>query len=210
MVTDLYPQITRYLLRVTPARQGVLKRLETEARRADFPIIGPLAGRLLYQLALLTRARRVFELGSGFGYSALWFAMALGKSGEIQLTDRDPKNRERALANFRSARIATRVKYHIGDALEPLARSRGAFDIILNDIDKDRYPLVVDLALRKLRVGGLLITDNLLWDGKVFRAGGDKTTRGVKEYTRLVYANPRFFTTIIPIRDGVAVSMKLK
>ncbi|TMQ65967.1 MAG: hypothetical protein E6K79_03625 [Candidatus Eisenbacteria bacterium] len=97
----------------------------------------------------------------------------------------------------------------VGDAIGHLERERGTFDVILNDIDKWQYPEVLPIARKKLRTGGLLITDNMLWSGRVLRKRGDRNARGVQELTRLLYRAPDFHTTLLPIRDGVTVSLKL-
>ncbi|MFQ5607450.1 MAG: O-methyltransferase, partial [Candidatus Zixiibacteriota bacterium] len=162
------PELDRYLSRILPEREPTLARMEALARRKDFPIIGPQVGRLLYQYARLIRARRVFELGSGFGYSAFWFSLALGARGEIHLTDSDEENLIRAGKFLRQGKLKSRYRFHLGDALESLEGVSGKFDIILNDIDKVDYPEVIEQALARLKRGGLLITDNVIWSGKVY------------------------------------------
>ena len=203
------PRINRYLLEVQSRRHPILRPMEAYAERHGFPIIGPLVGRLLYQLSRAIGARRVFELGSGYGYTAVWFALAVGPSGRVVMTEGDPKNSARAMRYLRRARLAPRVTPHVGDALGCLARERGTFDVILNDIDKWQYPEVLSIARKRLRKGGLLITDNMLWSGKVLRKRADRNTRGVQELTRLLMQAPGFYTTLLPLRDGVTVSLKL-
>lgn len=183
--------------------------MEAYARRHDFPIIGPEVGRFLYQYAALNKARRVFELGSGYGFSAFWYSLARGANVEIHLTDFEQENLDRAREHFRAAKLKSKFRYHQGDALESFKKSKGKFDIILSDIEKTLYPEVVRLAVPRLNKGGLLISDNIIWSGDVYSGARDKATRGVKEYTRMVFEDKRLWTTIIPIRDGVAVSMKL-
>jgi caffeoyl-CoA O-methyltransferase len=203
------PRINDYLLKVQRDRHPILRPMEAYAERHGFPIIGPLVGRVLYQLARAIRARRVFELGSGYGYTAVWFALAVGPRGRVVMTEGDPKNSERAMRYLKSARLAGRVTPLVGDAIGHLERERGTFDVILNDIDKWQYPEVLPVARKKLRKGGLLITDNMLWSGRVLRKRGDRNTRGIQELTRLLYRAPDFYTTLLPIRDGVTVSIKL-
>ncbi len=204
-----HPRINRYLFEIQHRRHPILRPMEAYAERHGFPIIGPLVGRVLYQLTLAIRARRVFELGSGYGYTAVWFAQAVGPRGRVVMTEGDPRNSRLAMRYLTRARLASRVTPLVGDALTHLARERGTFDIILNDIDKWQYPEVLPLARKKLRRGGLLITDNMLWSGKVLRKGGDRNTRGVQDLTRLLFQAPDFVTTLLPIRDGVTVSLKL-
>ena len=208
-MSNLLPELDAYLKRVVPASGAVLQKMERRARRLGFPIIGPLGGRLLYQQAKMVGARRVFELGSGYGYSALWFALAAGRAGEIHLTDYDERNLELAKKYFSEAKLKSSFVYHQGDALECFRATRGKFDVIYNDIDKESYPDVVRYAVPRLRRGGLLISDNLIWNGKVFGRARDAETRAIREHTKLIYEHPRLVTTIIPIRDGIAVSLKV-
>jgi len=205
-----FSDIDHYLHAVTPKRSHVLADMERYARKHDFPIIGPLVGRLLFQMATATKARRVLELGSGYGYSAFWFALATGRLGQITMTDMDPANREQALQYFRKGGLEAGFRYHLGDALEIAAGLKGPFDIILNDIDKEDYPKTIDVAARLLRPGGLFITDNVLWSGRVYDLRNtEPATRGVRRFVKRLYADQRFFTTIIPLRDGIAMAVRV-
>ena len=189
-----------------------------------FPIVGPLVGRVLHQLVLLTNPTRIFEMGSGFGYSAYWMAKALQKpEASIICTDGSQENADRAASYLACGGIADRIDYRVGNALEIIDETEGEFDIIYNDIDKDGYPEAFHKAIPRLRSGGLFITDNMLWMGRVVtqEPGGPSegldereqwffhaATIGVRELTRLLYSSPDVFTTIIPLRDGVSVAVK--
>jgi caffeoyl-CoA O-methyltransferase len=203
------PSIEEYIKKLILAEDDVLKEMEKLGEERDFPIIGPIVGRLLYQFAIMIRARRVFEMGSGFGYSAYWFAKATGDDGEVVFTELSRKNAQLAQDFFRRGGIDGIVQIHVGNALEIIEETEGEFDIIFNDIDKEYYPLVVDKAYNKLRRGGLFITDNVLWFGRVLIDDSSPSTKGIKEFTRLLFSEKRFLTTIIPIRDGVSLSVKL-
>lgn len=205
----LYQGLDEYLLGITPEREPVLKEMEALAKEKDFPIIGPLVGRFLYQLAQMTAARRILELGSGYGYSAFWFARAIGARGQIFCTEGEAENARRARDFFKRGKIKTRIEYRIGDALKLASKLPGKFDIILNDIDKWEYPAVVPFAEKRLKKGGVLVTDNLLWSAQVLDENPDPNTQGILEYTKQIYASKNFFTTILPIRDGISVSMRL-
>lgn len=210
-VEGLNPEIEDYLLSWVPAREPVLQVMEEMAAKRDFPIIGPLVGPFLTQFARLTRAKRILELGSGFGYSAAWFARGLAPGGQIICTDKSRRNAQLARKFFAKAGIADRIRFEVGDALVILDRLPGRFDIILNDVDKADYSLVLAKAVPRLRQGGLLVTDNVLWQGQVLTATARRgPAHAVRDYTRLAYADPRLLTTILPIRDGVAVSLKLR
>jgi predicted O-methyltransferase YrrM len=203
------PNIEEYLKKLIPVEDEVLKEMEKLGEERGFPIIGPVVGRLLYQIAIMIGAKRVFEMGSGFGYSAYWFAKAVGDDGEVVFTELSQKNAQLAKDFFKRGGVDRKVQIHVGDALEILEETEGEFDIIFNDIDKEYYPIVVDKAYKKLRHGGLFITDNVLWFGRVLTDDSSPSTKGVKEFTRLLFSEKGFFTTIIPIRDGVSLSVKL-
>lgn len=205
----LNSEINNYLHSLIPDRDPVLEEMERIGKEKGFPIIGPLVGRLLCQLALLTQARTVFELGSGYGYSAIWFSKGMGPGGRIICTDGEKENARQAAAFFERAGIKKSVDYRVGDALSILEREPGPFDIILNDIDKHEYPEAFKKALPKLRKGGLLITDNTLWYGKVVMGDKERSTLGILEFNRLAYRSTEVFSTLVPLRDGVTVSIKL-
>src|SRR6059036_1391050 len=177
--------------------------MERLADRRRFPIVGPLVGRLLYVLARSIGARDVFECGSGFGYSAYWFARALPTEGRVVLTEGSPENCASARGFLGRAGLQERIVIEQGDAVEILRRYPGPFDIIFCDIDKRDYPRVYPLLKPRLRMGGMFVCDNLLWSGRVVGADQDEDTRGVRELTRLLYADPDLHTTILPLRDGV-------
>lgn len=203
------PEIEHYIASLTPSEDSILREMEEHARENDFPIVGPLVGRFLSQIAMISGAKRVMELGSGFGYSAYWFARAVGEEGSVVFTDAHPENSGLAEDYFTRAGIRNRIDIQTGDALEILDGTEGGFDIIFNDIDKEYYPQVVDKAYGKLRKGGLLITDNVLWFGRVLGDDASPATEGVREFTRILLSEKGFFTTIIPLRDGISLSIKL-
>jgi predicted O-methyltransferase YrrM len=208
-VEILNSEINNYLHSLIPDRDPVLEEMERIGKEKGFPIIGPLLGRLLCQLALLTQARTVFELGSGYGYSAIWLSKGMGPGGRIICTDGEKENARQAAAFFERAGIKKSVDYRVGDALSMLEREPGPFDIILNDIDKHEYPEAFKKALPRLRKGGLLITDNTLWYGKVIMGDKEPSTLGILEFNRLAYRSTEVFSTLVPLRDGVTVSIKL-
>ena len=166
-------------------------------------------GRVFYQYARLINAKKVFELGSAIGYSTLWFARAVGEDGEVFYTDSDPKNADEASGYFRRAGVAERIHVGVGDALEQLAQRQREFDIIFNDVDKEDYPRVLRLVAPRLRKGGLFITDNVLWSGRVAEKNpSDARTKAILEFNRKLYDSKEFYTTILPLRDGLAVAVK--
>jgi len=207
----LVPKVEEYITSLLPPRDRVLRDMERHAARHSVPIIGPACGRLLYQLARLIEARQVFELGSAIGYSTLWLARAVGPQGTVFYTDSDPANARRAEDYLKRAGVLDRVRVLTGDALQLLESTEGEFDLIFNDVNKTGYPAVFRRAIKRLRVGGLFITDNVLWSGRVASpaARSDADTRAIQEFNRLLHRSRKLFTTIIPLRDGFAVCQKL-
>ena len=204
------PRIMEYLRRLYDDGDPVRTEMETLGRERNFPIVGPLVGRHLMVLTLAIRARRVFELGSGYGYSALHFARAVGEGGIVHCTELDEDNVRLAEGFLTRAGVWGRVTYHREEATAALRRVGGTWDIVYNDIDKDGYPDTVDLAHAHLRPGGLFITDNVLWSGRVLEgeSDGSAATKGIQEFTRRLFAHKGFLTTIDPTRDGVAVALR--
>src|SRR5205807_1406322 len=197
-----------YLYSSLPARDEVLAEMEREAEKDKIPIVGPAVGRIFQQIATMTGAKTVFELGSAIGYSTIWWARAVGEGGEVFYTDGDPKKASEAAGYFQRAGVKDRIHVGIGDAVEQFSKQKQEFDVVFNDIDKEGYPQVLDVVLPRLRHGGLFITDNVLWSGKVTQEKAkEESTRAIQEFNRRLYAMPEFFTTILPLRDGVAVSV---
>lgn len=207
----LAPRVAAYLDGLVPPRPPRLAELEAEARRTDFPIIGPATGHLCYLLTRLTGARQVFELGSGFGYSTAWFARAVKENGggTVHHVVWDEDLSRAARENLSTLGLGDVVRFHVGEAVATLTNATGPFDIIFNDIDKQDYPKALDTIATKLKAGGLLLADNMLWSGRIFD-GRDRTkaTRGIREFTRRVQADPRWISSVIPIRDGLLVAYR--
>jgi caffeoyl-CoA O-methyltransferase len=208
MANILIPAVEKYLAEVVPPRDAVVADMERYAREHNVPIIGPECGRLLYLLTQISGAKRIFEMGSAIGYSAVWFARAAGPQAEVYFTDSDPKNVELAKENFRKAGLTDRVHILLGDAVELIDTVSGEFDIILIDVFKRQYPAALKKSLPRLKHGGLVIADNVLWSGKVAEPAKDDDTRGVVEFNKMVYSSGELFPVIVPLRDGVAVCCK--
>jgi predicted O-methyltransferase YrrM len=162
----------------------------------------------LFQLVQLIGAKRIFELGSAIGYSTLWIAGAAGPGAEVYYTDGDPANAKRAEEYFHRAKVADRIHVQTGDALDLLRRAPGKFDLIFNDVDKEQYPDVFHLAVPRVRSGGLFITDNTLWSGRVVKKTAEATTRAIQKFNKLAYASDELFPVLVPLRDGVLVCRK--
>ncbi|MGH2589912.1 MAG: O-methyltransferase [Actinomycetota bacterium] len=195
--------------------EPVLLEMEAEGAERGFPIVGRLVGVTLELLARSVGARRVFELGSGFGYSAYWFARAVGPAGEVHGTDGDPENEPKALAYLSRAGIAESLRWHVGDAVSSLNGTDGEFDVVYCDIDKPGYPDAWRAASERIRVGGLYLCDNVLWSGAVADPDGDHgrdrtTTEAILEHNRLIADDERYVSSIVPTRDGVFVALRAR
>lgn len=187
----------------------VLLEMEAEAERRGFPAVGRNVGVTLEVLARAIGARRVFELGSGFGYSAYWFARAVGETGEVQCTDGDPANAEAGRAYMARAGFADRVTFHVDDALTAFTRVGGEFDAVFCDIDKIGYPDAWRAASERIRVGGLYLADNTLGTGSGTILDDGPTFEAVREHNRLIAEDERYVSTIVPTREGVLVAIRI-
>jgi caffeoyl-CoA O-methyltransferase len=210
--------VENYLYAMLPPREPVLQEMERQSNERDIPIVGPAVARLFYQYAKLINAKTVFEMGSAIGYSTIWWAKAVGEGGKVHYTDGSRKNADEARRYFQQAGVADRIEVHVGDALELLSERKEQFDVLFCDVDKHDYPRVFNMAAPRVRKGGLFVTDNTLWSGRVAYAAGnpdlpkpetDRHTEGVVELNRLLYSSPDWYTTILPLRDGVSVAMRL-
>src|SRR5262249_14819155 len=201
--------VESYLYSLLPPRDAVLIEMENAAAKRNIPIVGPAVARILHQLALMIGAKNIFEMGSAIGYSTIWWARAVGDGGRVIYTDGDRKNADEARGYFDRAGVADRITIEVGDALELLSEQKQLFDVIFCDVDKEDYPRAFRVALPKLRKAGLFVADNVLWSGKVAqKKPADGSTKAIQEFNHLLYASKELFTTILPIRDGVAVAIK--
>jgi predicted O-methyltransferase YrrM len=205
-------RVERYLTDLAGVEHGdaVLTEMEEYAEQHGFPIVGRATGRFLEVAARSVGARRVMELGSGYGYSAYWFARAVGESGEVVCTEGDQANADRARQYLTRAGAWPRVRYRVGDALTGFAQEPGEFDIVYCDVDKDGYPDCWRAARDRIRVGGLWLCDNVLWSGKVATDQLDGLTTAIDEHNRLVAADERYVGTINPVRDGVMMALRVR
>ncbi len=195
------------------AEQGcdpILQQMHELAARRDFPIVGPEVGRLLAQVVAMTGARRVFELGSGFGYSTLWFARAVGPEGLVVHTDGNPDNTAQARDFLDRGGVLDRVQFHTGDAMAALDSSEGEWDIVFCDVDKHQYPAAYSAFSDRVRVGGAVIVDNLVWSGQVAAGEQGEWTEGVRQYIAAMWADDRYLSSLMPVRDGVGLSIRLR
>jgi caffeoyl-CoA O-methyltransferase len=209
--------VEHYLTARAESEHGdaVLADMEARAKEHGFPIVGRASGRYLELAARSVRAQRVMELGSGYGYSAYWFARAVGPQGTVTCTEGSADNAALAEEYLTRAGFWDQVTYHVGDALTSFATVEGEFDVVYCDVDKDGYPDCWRAACDRVRVGGLYLCDNTLWDGRVAdgsdRPGleGKGYTAAIVEHNRLVAEDPRYVSSIVPIRDGILTALRI-
>ena len=204
-------RVGAHLDSLVPPRSRRMRAMEEHAASTGFPIIGPAAGHFCYLVARMIGARSVFELGSGFGYSTAWFAKAVQENGggSVHHAVWDAELSRQAREHLDDLGFRDIVHYHTGEAVAALSGVRGMVDLVFHDIDKEGYPAALDVIERKLRPGGVLITDNLLWHGRIFDEQDDSpATRGVRELTRRITTSDRWDASIVPIRDGLLVARR--
>jgi len=212
----VHPAVERYLAGLAQADdEPVLLEMEAHAEQEGFPIIGRLCGRFLEVLARSIGARRVFELGSGFGYSAYWFARATGPDGDVHLSDGDADNERKAMDYLSRVGLDEPITFHVGDAVEALARTSGSFDIVYCDIDKQGYPEAWRVGRQRVRVGGYYICDNMLWSGRVTGEGPQDDVRAgwteaIDATNHAIESDPDFRSFINPTRDGVVAALRIR
>jgi len=209
----LAPQLREYLDGLVPPRPPEMQAMEAYAREARFPIIGPAAGQFCYLLARMIGARRIFEMGSGYGYSTAWFARAVKENGggTVFHVVWDEELSARARKHLQALRLDGVIEYRVGEAVSELRETEGPFDLIFNDIDKHGYPASLPVIAGKLRPGGILIVDNMFWQGRIFdRDDRSETTEGVRQLTRMITTEPTWISSIVPIRDGLLVAYRAK
>lgn len=223
-----------YAEAIGPDSDEVQREMETRSRREDFPIVGRVAGGWLMQIAAATDARRIIEMGSGYGYSASWWARALPEDGEILLTERDEDLLEDAENYLERADYGPDYSYLSGDALETAEELDGSFDVAFIDVDKPSYPDAFHAVRDRITSGGVVVADNVMWAGDTEEGDvvnypalaevyGDPErslddvempedaepgTRGVLDYLRETDAAPEFSTTLLPVDDGLSVSVR--
>jgi caffeoyl-CoA O-methyltransferase len=207
-VEILSPEIDRYLLSLFRHKDEILQEMEAYGYRERIPIIGPLLGSILLLMAKAIQAGKVLEMGSGYGYSAFWFARGLSEDGVVIACDQSEENARKARSYFERAGMADRLDFRTQDALEVIDQVPGELDIVFIDCDKDQYPEALRKALPKVKRRGLIIAHNVLWYGTVVQGDRGGVTGYIKEFNRMLYNTPGLITSIVPLWDGLSISLK--
>ena len=206
--------IEHYLSSLNRQGDAILQEIARIGAERDLPLVDAEVGALLRVLATAVRAKRILEIGTAIGYSGIWLAGALPADGTLLTLEYDEERIRQARDHFARAGLADRVSVVAGDALRMLAKVSGPFDLIFQDGDKRQYVPMLDRLVDLLRPGGLLVTDNVLWSGEVVpdfvRTPHHPAaeTRAIVEYNQRLSSHPSLLTSIVPLRDGVAISVK--
>ena len=209
----LRPEQESYLERLLPPRDPILREMEEQAREEGIPISDPEVGRLLSILARSTGARRILEVGTAIGYGTLCLARGAAEARVVSV-DIDPERLARARAFLERAGVADRVELVEGAALDVLARLEGPFDLVYVDAIKPEYRRYLDLILPKLRVGGTVIADNLLWKGQVAAppedGEEDEQATALRAFNGYLMMHPQLQAIVLPLGDGLGIATKTK
>src|SRR3990172_1417191 len=198
MTGIVHDEIDAYIDRLANRGDAALKAIEDQGRKEGWPIVRAAEGSLLH------------ILGTAIGYSGTWLARALPEGGQFITVEGDPETAKIARANFEKTGVASRVTILVGTAQEILEELEGPFDLIFNDIDKAGYPDVLEPCIERLRIGGLLVTDNVLWRGEVARKDRSEDTEAIRTYNERLAKDPRMIAIITPVRDGVSIALKVR
>ena len=205
----VYDEIDNYIDGLANHGDAALTAIEKQGLDEGWPIVGAAEGSLLHILARSVRAKRILELGTAIGYSGTWLARALADGGELLTVEHNPKTAALAQKNFDKTGVASKVRIVVGTADQALRGAKGPFDFIFNDIDKVGYPAVLEPCIERLRPGGLLVTDNVLWHGDVARKDRSPEVIAIRTYNERLSKDPRMIASLIPLRDGISIASKL-
>jgi predicted O-methyltransferase YrrM len=206
--------IERYLSSLNRGGDLLLDEIARGNENRGLPLVDAEVGALLRVLATALGASRILEIGTAIGYSGIWLAGALPPGGMLITMEMNEDRAREARENFARAGLSDRVSVVVGDAQLKLAKVSGPFDLIFQDGDKQLYTPLLERLVALLRPRGLLVTDNVLWDGEVAPGFVDTPvrdaadTRAIAEYNARVAAHPDLLTSIVPLRDGISISVK--
>lgn len=202
--------IESFLHKTFPNPDRILEEIDKFGQTNDVPIIGPLVGRFLHLLVRACKPRSILEIGTAIGYSTIWLASALSDSSRLTTIEIDEETLRTAKQNVEKAKLTTKVRFLLGDAAKVVPMMKETNDLIFLDTEKSLYPKLLPDLIRLLNVGGFLVADNTLWGGRVATNDSSKETLAVKDFDNKIINDRRLFTVIVPIRDGVSLSFKLR
>ena len=205
------PAINKYAEAHSTPESSLLARINYETYstvRMPRMLSGHLQGRFLSMISRMIRPRAILEIGTYTGYSALCLAEGLAPGGKVITIDHNDELEQRVRGYLASSELNGQIDYRIGDARKVIPGLKGPFDLVFIDADKESYSLYFDLIIDKVRKGGCILADNVLWSGKVIEPKPDKDTKAIKEFNNKVAADKRVHTTLLPVRDGIMMMLK--
>ena len=205
----VYEEIDNYIDGLANRGDAALMAIEKQGLDEGWPIVGAAEGSLLHILARSVRAKRILELGTAIGYSGTWLARALADGGELVTVEHNPKTAALAQKNFERTGVSSKVRIVVGTADQALREVKGLFDFIFNDIDKVGYPAILEPCIERVRLGGLLVTDNVLWHGDVARKDRSPEVTAIRTYNERLSKDPRMIASVVPLRDGISIASKI-
>ena len=207
-------EIEAYAERFTQAEPDILAKLNRETHsKVLIPrmLSGHLQGRVLSMFSKMIRPRRILEIGTYTGYSAICLAEGLQDGGELHTIDVNFELEDMIRSYINEAGLSDKIHLHIADAVKKVNELDGPFDIVFVDADKENYSNYFDLAFDKISPGGYIIADNVLWSGKVVNPTekNDQETEALKAYAEKIHSDPRVENLMLPVRDGLLIARKL-
>ena len=212
-ITDA--KVDDYLFSLIPDRDSALAKVERDARANHIPMVGPVEGQLLHVLARSIGAAQILEVGTATGYSATWLGRAVQpRDGHVTALEMSPERAATARRNLSNCGLGDTVTVVNQDAFEYLEQDRGTYDVIFLDIlrglaERNDALRLLDLVLPRLKVGGFLLADNALHGGETL-APTNESSIGASEYNRRIFDHPNLISSLVPIRDGLAISLRVK
>jgi caffeoyl-CoA O-methyltransferase len=204
--------IDQYAAQHSTEESDLLKQINRDTHaKVMMPrmLSGHLQGRVLSMISHMIKPKRILEIGTYTGYSALCLAEGLSSDGKLITIDVNEELETRVRGYFAAANLTNKIDYLIGNAATIIPTLTGEFDLVFIDADKEQYSKYYDLVVDNVKPGGIILADNVLWSGKVLDTKPDKDTRAIVEFNNKIQTDPRVENVLLPIRDGIMMIRKL-
>ncbi len=204
--------LTHYVEHHTTPESDLLKQINRDTHAHVLKprmLSGHVQGRVLSMLSFMIKPHTILEIGTYTGYSAICLAEGLAPGGKLITIDINEELEDRVRAYFKHANLTDVIDYRIGNASLIIPQLQGEFDLVFIDADKENYGHYFDMVIDKMKPGGYILADNVLWSGKVIEAKTDKDTRAIQDFNRKVHNDSRVENVLLPIRDGIMIMRRL-
>lgn len=211
-VSIIPEELQQYVEQHTSPESDLLRRVNRDTHAGVLRprmLSGHLQGRLLAMISCMLLPQTILEIGTYTGYSALCMAEGLAEGGRLITIDINEELEDRVRATFAASSLADRIDFRIGNALKVIPELNETFDLVFIDADKENYSAYYDLVLPRVREGGIILADNVLWSGKVLQTKLDKDTKAIIEFNRKIQEDRRVENVLLPVRDGIMMIRKL-